>query len=84
MSWLAVDKNGFEMIFHKKPIRDNHIWIDKDTYDEVRQYAPSINADDYSILLPKGTIKRLLGYELTWNDEPINLYKMRKNIKTAI
>lgn len=81
MAWLAVDKNGFEYIFHEKPIRIDNIWVDKDTYDEVRKYAPSINADDYSILLPKGTIERLLGYKLSWDDEPINLYEIRKILK---
>lgn len=43
--------------------------------------ALTVNADDYSILLPKGTIERLLGYELSWDDEPINLYEIRKILK---
>ena len=25
------------------------------------------------VILPKGTIEKILGYTLTWNDEPINI-----------
>jgi hypothetical protein len=60
MAWLAVDKDGAEVAFDStvpsKPERQPHgSWTTY--YDRVR--------------LPKGLIKRLIGRELTWDDEPV-------------
>lgn len=61
MVWVAIDKDGSEHIFDTKPWReDGH-------------YMP--NGDwDANIVLPKGSIKKLIGRELTWNDEPLSLH----------
>jgi hypothetical protein len=53
--WLAVDKDGTEGIFEECPARDHDIWHD-------RGY--------FSITPPNGTIKRLIGRELRWEDNP--------------
>jgi hypothetical protein len=60
MAWLAVDKDGsdvaFDSIVPSKPERQPHgSWTTY--YDKVH--------------LPKGSIKRLIGRELTWDDEPV-------------
>ena len=67
MAWIAVDKDGTEKIFKNKPGRYHEFWIGKllsggfnETFEE-------------SIKLPSGTIKKLIGRELTWEDEPIEL-----------
>lgn len=64
MAWVAVDKDGRECIHIEKPYRDStnsfveeNIWYTR--YDEIE--------------LPQGTIKKLIGRELTWNDEPVEL-----------
>ena len=62
MAWVAVTKQGREFISMCKTIRvtdeDNYYgW--KDTFTEI--------------YLPKGSIKRLIGRELTWNDEAVEL-----------
>ena len=62
MAWLAVTKQGREFISMCKPIRvmdeDNYYgW--KDTFTEIS--------------LHNGSIKKLIGRELTWNDEPVEL-----------
>ena len=31
------------------------------------------NKLDYLVVLPKGSIKKLMGRELTWEDEPVEL-----------
>lgn len=63
MSWLAVNKNGTELISPTKPIRDLEEW---DCYSEnVAGWY-----DNYSIELPKGSIEKLIGHKLTWEDEP--------------
>jgi hypothetical protein len=77
MAYLAVDEIGFENMFHQKPIRKNSVkpgfgyWEDIITYQEIRQYTT--HAEDYSIHLPKGTIKKLIGKDITWKDEPVLL-----------
>ena len=71
MAWVAVDKNGTEFIFNNKPHRsiyENMFQIDENdifTYEWIDdKYCGCIN-------LPKGSIKKLIGKDLTWNDEPI-------------
>lgn len=60
MAYLAVNEDGCEEIFLTKPVRDWHpygYWDDNFS----------------SIPLPKGTIKKLINQELTWEDEPYEL-----------
>lgn len=59
MSWLAVDKDGEEYIYEQKPIRKNWFW---DTT------LPS-----KFIKLPKGSVKKLIGRDLQWEDDPVEL-----------
>lgn len=70
MSWLAVDKGGCEHIFAEKPCRNesNTLWICSVVY----LYGPRY-ANTGCCYLPKGSIKKLIGRELTWNDEPVEL-----------
>lgn len=63
MAWVAVDKDGTEFIYNPEPYRDTvyFMWyIESDFYSRAIQ-------------LPKGTIKKLLGRELIWEDEPVEL-----------
>ena len=59
MAWLAVDKNGDETMFRFRPCRYDSecIWTDSLAYIEI----------------PKGTIKKIIGKDLTWDDEPVEL-----------
>ena len=63
MAYLCVDRNG-EYIADNEPIRDFFEWIG---WRYV--YGESCTL----ISLPKGTIKKLIGKEMTWEDEPICL-----------
>ena len=72
MAWLAVNSWGCEEMFHNCPERtENRYWQDNIIYREIRGHTPC--ADDYSIELPKGTIKKLIGKNLTWDDEPVKI-----------
>lgn len=72
MAWIAVDTKGNEHIFHMHPtLNTNGYYEDTETYNEIR--GITTNAKDYSIKLPKGSIKKLIGKELTWKDGPIEL-----------
>ncbi len=59
MAWVAVDYNGVEGIYDSKPDRyDDCFWIQK--------WGDSVS-------LPKGSIKKLIGRDLAWEDEPVEL-----------
>lgn len=61
MAWLAVGLHGGEAIFEGKPIRNSYGDLrPTDTFHTV-------------VNLPKGTIAKLIGKELTWEDEPYKL-----------
>ena len=59
MAYLAVDADGTEVAYEFKPRRDDGIWINQPYTHFVKH--------------PKGSIAKLIGRELTWNDEPVKL-----------
>ena len=64
--WLCVDKDGTELIFSSRPIRDpnrNSYWT------MCTVHAPK----EEVIELPKGTIQKIIGKNLTWKNEPYKL-----------
>lgn len=67
MAWLAIDRECKEWIFSNKPQRlsSKGEWIDEVFEDYIRFIT--------DIELPKGTIKKLIGRDLTWQDEPVEL-----------
>ena len=86
MTWLAVDKNGTEKIFNVKPFKgntqkdknnvygtyvgENHEkWYPK--HDGRNEDTGDAYYQGHSIELPKGTINKLIGRNLTWEDEPV-------------
>lgn len=60
MAWLAVDADKSEWIYDRKPTRQSF----KDVWACDGEY-------DCMIELPAGSIARLIGRELTWEDEPV-------------
>lgn len=71
MAFVAVNKDGSEVLYDFLPIREpnfNEFWmaqekIDKGNYNIIPQ----------EIGLPKGSIEKLIGKKLTWEDEPVEL-----------
>jgi hypothetical protein len=66
MAWLAKDQTG-EWMFGEKPIR---------VPEEIMGFEAWGNdpEKDFAVVeLPTGTIFRLIGRELTWEDEPVEL-----------
>lgn len=60
MAWLVVDgRDNTEWVYKNKPERcvEKGFWWD---YNDC-------------IELPKGSIKKLIGRDLQWNDEPVEL-----------
>ena len=68
MAWVAVDSLNRELIFRNEPFRDidtdymvtYHGWFDR-------------NMNSWGVELPKGSIKKLIGRDLTWSDELVEL-----------
>ena len=65
MAWVAVNRYDDEYIFEAMPKRFYCVWAPTYCEYENRVY-------DY-VELPKGSIKKLIGRELSWNDEPVEL-----------
>lgn len=61
MAYVAVDKSGKEYVYSNKPYRNYD--FDKWFCSIGTEYCP----------LPKGSIKKLIGRTLTWDDEPVEL-----------
>ena len=61
MVYLAVDKNEAEFLSTLKPVRGLKEWVTGGNYVE----------------LPKGSIAKLIGRELTWDDEPVELVETK-------
>ena len=64
MGWLAVDKDGAEYIYNNRPHRDeiNGEWNFLTTNSSVT-----------FIRIPKGSIEKMTGERLTWENEPLQL-----------
>ena len=64
MAFVAVDSDGAEAIYDDLPTRHNTSWIP----------AKYRNGEDTDwVYLPSGSIAKLIGRELTWSDEPVEL-----------
>lgn len=59
MAWLAVNKDGSEYVYASCPERGERFF----GYEGNRYYVG----------LPKVTIKKIIGRELTWQDEPVEI-----------
>ena len=59
MAYVAVDKEGYELLFEMQPTR-----MDGTYYEEPGSQC---------ILLPRGTVQRILGRTLTYDDGAIDL-----------
>lgn len=68
MAWLAVDRDGSEWIYGGgRPYRGY------ETFFFVANIGSIGSIGRASVELPKGTIEKLIGRELSWDDEPVEL-----------
>ena len=65
-AWVAVDADGSECIFRKEPYQREGVWFSSSLSNEF-------------VELPKGSIKALIGRELSWSDEPVELKEICSN-----
>lgn len=75
MAWVAVDKYGSESIYSVRPVR----CIERGYFvlAKVKVYEGE-NKTSYETVgecvdVPKGTIRKIIGYELTWDNDPVEI-----------
>ncbi len=68
MSWVAVEQDGCEIVFPEKPHRMEDCGFWNYMEDVGAEVEITIEVD-----LPKGSIKKLIGKDLTWEDDPVEL-----------
>ena len=68
MLWVAVNMDGSEFAFlEEEPVRkESSYWEHEGAYEE------------HEIVLLNGSIEKILGRKLTWEDEPV---KLKEEIK---
>lgn len=73
MAWVAVNKDDDEYIFQNKPKKDGNCWVDE-IYESFDGQGGALTYHHNSdILLPKGSIKKLIDRNLTFEDNPVEL-----------
>lgn len=72
-TWLAVDGHGDERAFNKKPLRDYPNMSLEVLWGQRWRTASVVVGEGSGVRLPKGTIKHLIGRDLTYSDEPVKL-----------
>lgn len=77
--FLAVNKNGDEVILNNAPARQGEIWTDERSAHDEEYF--SVEDHNSAIVLPRGTIYKLAGRHLTWEDDPISLKSFIDGIK---
>ena len=60
MAWVCVNSCGTELIFETEPHKVAYSWRDNE-------------GSCRCITLPKGSIKKLIGKELSWEDDCVEL-----------
>ena len=63
MAWLVKDLHG-EYVFEDEPIRGHGCWLPRN--------LPLYGVSNY-VQLPEGSIFKLIGKELTWDDAPVEI-----------
>lgn len=72
MAWLACGFYNDELIFDCKPHRAC-VYASNDEKIEYWEGFRDGSFKDKQIELPNGSIKKLIGKDLTWKDEPVEL-----------
>lgn len=78
--WLAVEQSGKEVIFKRKPhrIQWRGMWSDEKTYwmDDHNYHGTGhlgYSQHETRIILPKGSVEKLIGRKMTWKNKPIKI-----------
>lgn len=73
MAWLAKDDDGTEGIYVLKPKIIDGEWSDAQWDNNTFIQSDEDYIYDSCVVLPKGSIKKLIGKDLTFKDGPIEI-----------
>lgn len=79
MAWIAVNKNGEEVCFNNKPTNVSLYGRHLTEWEDILYVGDGDEDCDWSdevnicVNLPSGTIKKLIGKNLTWEDCPVEI-----------
>lgn len=63
MAWLAVNKDKTESVFSTRPYK---------IFGDINAWG-ALEGNGVGVKLPKGSIAKLIGKELTWKNEPVEI-----------
>ena len=78
MAWVTVDRDNTEHIFQDKPKCSEGYWSDEVFESFDGQGGKPIFHHVTDIERPKGSITELIGRDLNWGDNPVELIKHKK------
>ena len=67
MAYVAVNHSGEEYVYDRKPVLYGWDWYIPD-YENSLDHEPN-----GFVKLPQGTIEKLIGKVLTWEDDPVEI-----------
>ena len=70
MAWVSVDNNGNDKISIGKPFRG---WGSMWEYEEEVCIESECGTVEMIIDIPIGTIEKIIGKKLTWEDDPVEI-----------
>lgn len=85
MAFLAVNRSGEELVFNDLPTYDRaeDTWKVNGTREELVYDDPydfsaghhweELNDSDYGVTLPEGTIEKIIGNQLSFADDPVEI-----------
>lgn len=73
MAWVCVGYSGEELVFRYKPHRSIYEKVFQIDENDTIEHEWEDDKCCSRINLPKGSIKKLIGRELSWNDSPVEL-----------
>ena len=73
MAWVAVNKYGSEQMFRNRPMKFRSFWVDYQELGKISEVLKRDFDEDCSIDMPSGTIEKIIGRKLTWDDEPVEI-----------
>ena len=73
MAWVAVNKYGSEQMFRNRLMKFRSFWVDYQELGKISEVLKRDFDEDCSIDMPSGTIEKIIGRKLTWDDEPVEI-----------
>ena len=85
MAFLAVNRNGEELVFNDLPTYDRveDTWkvngtreelVYDDPYDfSAGHHCEEVDDSDCGVTLPEGTIEKIIGNQLSFADDPVEI-----------